>query len=383
MQKEILKLLFETHKELTLFGRYIHSQNIAPLLEKLKGDMKIVEVGNSVNGLLIHSITFGSGSKKILMWSQMHGNESTTTKAVFDLLNVFSVNNNNNNNNNNKVDHILESCTICIIPILNPDGAKSYTRSNASQIDLNRDAQDLSQPESKVLRAVFEDFKPDFCYNLHGQRTIFSAGKVNKSATVSFLSPSQDKNRSITTTRKKAMEVISVMNDNLQQQIKGQVGIYDDSFNVNCVGDAFQASNVPTVLFEAGHFAKDYNRECTREFVFQSLVVSLDYIAKNTITGDYSESYFKIPQNEKLFYDIIIRNSMNGDVAIQYLEVLRGNEVVFVPKIQKISDLNSFFAHKEIDANGNEVFGANGVVLKVGSEIDFVMINDVKFSLKT
>ena len=50
--------------------------------------------------------------------------------------------------------HILKACTLYIIPILNPDGAKAYTRLNANEVDLNRDAQDLSQPESKVLRAV-------------------------------------------------------------------------------------------------------------------------------------------------------------------------------------------------------------------------------------
>jgi hypothetical protein len=375
MQEKILKSLFETHKELTLFGRYIHSEKVAPLLKKLKDKMTIIEVGSSVNGLPIHSITFGSGHKKILMWSQMHGNESTTTKAIFDMLNVFL-------GDSNVVQHILKHCTICIIPMLNPDGAKAYSRLNANQIDLNRDAQDLSQPESKALRRVFYDFKPDFCYNLHGQRTIFSAGNVGNSATMSFLSPSQDKDGTITDTRKKAMEVISVMNENLQQQIKGQVGIYDDSFNANCVGDTFQALNVPTILFEAGHYADDYNRDHTRGFVFQSLIVSLDYIAKSIISGDYCESYFKIPQNEKLFYDIIIRNSKQGDIAIQYLEVLKDNEVVFISKIDNISDLNVFFAHKEINANGSEVFGDNQVALEVGNEIDFVMTNNGKFSLK-
>ncbi|TXE15653.1 DUF2817 domain-containing protein [Psychroserpens burtonensis] len=375
MENKTLKALFETHKESSLFGRYIHSQNIAPLLDKMKDKMRVIEVGNSVDGLPIYSITFGSGKKKILMWSQMHGNESTTTKAVFDMLNIFL-------EENHEIEHILTSCSICIIPILNPDGAKLYTRFNANKIDLNRDAKDLSQPESIVLRKVFEDFAPDFCYNLHGQRTIFSAGNTNKSATVSFLSPSQNPERTITTTRKKAMEVISVMNVNLQQQIENQVGIYDDSFNINCVGDAFQASNVPTILFEAGHYANDYYRERTREFIFQSLIISLDYIASNTITGDYCGAYFNIPQNEKRFYDIVIRNVKGSDIAIHYLESLVGNVLVFVPKIERISDLSGFFGHKEIDANGSGVFGESCAALKVGDEIDFVMVNDEKFSFK-
>jgi hypothetical protein len=375
MLAKTLKSLFKTHKELSLFGRYIHTQNIAPLFEKLKDKMLIKDIGKSVNGLPIHAITFGSGNKKILMWSQMHGNESTTTKAVFDMLNVFL-------KENNEIKHVLKHCKICIIPMLNPDGAKLYTRFNANEIDLNRDAQDLSQPESVVLRGVFESFKPDFCYNLHGQRTIFSAGNDNKPATVSFLAPAQDANTKVTPTRKMAMEVISVMNNNLQLQIPNQVGVYDDGFNINCVGDAFQASNVPTVLFEAGHFANDYNREHVREFVFQSLIVSLDYISTKLIKGDAYKPYFDIPQNEKLFFDIIIRNSKEQDVAIQFSERLVGNRIVFVPKIEKISDLSDFFGHREIDANGYEVFGEDRTTLEVGSEIDFVTINNEKFSIK-
>jgi murein tripeptide amidase MpaA len=38
--------------------------------------------------------------------------------------------------------------------MLNPDGAKTYTRENANKVDLNRDSQDLTQPESKILRKL-------------------------------------------------------------------------------------------------------------------------------------------------------------------------------------------------------------------------------------
>src|SRR5690606_33137806 len=205
--------------------RYINPEHIQPLLEKHQPYFNIETIGYSVLDEPISVIQMGSGPTKILMWSQMHGNESTTTKAVFDLCNVFA------DANNEIIDTILEKCTIAIIPMLNPDGAKAYTRVNANNVDLNRDAQDLSQPESVVLLDFFNKFQPDFCFNLHGQRTIFSAGTTNKSATVSFLAPAQDENCTITDTRKKAMEIIAIMNENLQQMIPNQVGIYDDAFN--------------------------------------------------------------------------------------------------------------------------------------------------------
>lgn len=375
MQTEQLKLLFNSYKEASLFGRYIHTDSIINLLEN--SDLKpfVNRVGRSVNNENIYSITLGSGSKKILMWSQMHGNESTTTKAVFDMLNVLLA-------SEAISKSILETCTLKIIPILNPDGAKAYTRLNANNVDLNRDAQELSQPESNVLREVFDSFKPDYCFNLHGQRTIFSAGDTRNSATVSFLAPAQDDNCTITDTRKVAMEIISVMHSQLQQQIPNQIGIYDDAFNINCVGDTFQRFNVPTVLFEAGHFSNDYNREITREFIFQSLLVAIQYISENIIIGSKYEDYFKIPENKKLFYDIIIRNTASRDIGIQFTEKLINHTIHFVPKVEKISDLSAFFAHKVIDARGYEVLTIDGEIVLEGSENDFVSINNEKSSLK-
>ncbi|MBO6606531.1 M14 family zinc carboxypeptidase [Psychroserpens sp.] len=374
MLDNALKNLHKTHKELTLTGRYIHHKMISPLLSKLPSKFKVEEVGKSVENNPIHSVTFGHGSKKILMWSQMHGNESTTTKAVFDLFNTFS-------SESDTILSILDSCCIKIIPILNPDGAKVYTRINANAIDLNRDAQDRSQPESQVLRDVFNEFKPDYCFNLHGQRTIFSAGNSDHPATVSFLAPSQDLERSVTKTRKKAMEIIVKMNEHLQKEIPNQVGIYDDSFNLNCVGDTFQSLDVPTVLFEAGHFQNDYRREETRRFIFESLMVAIAYISETLIAGEFHASYFEIPKNEKRFYDIIIRNAAQGAIAIQFQEQLIANEVHFMPKIKIISNLNSYYSHKSINARGFEVFGPNNASISVGNEIDFVIVNNEKFSL--
>lgn len=380
MDLSTLQHLFKNHKESLLIGRYIFSGHILPIIKKHQEKFHVEVIGTSVLGENIHAIKIGTGPKKIFMWSQMHGNESTTTKAVFDLCNVFA------NSTSDEVKNILNNCIIAIIPMLNPDGAKAYTRTNANNIDLNRDAQVRTQPESVVLRTYFDEFQPHFCYNLHGQRTIFGAGNSNHSATVSFLAPAQDQNCSITDTRKKAMDIIVTMNENLQQQIPDQVGIYDDAFNLNCVGDAFQSLDVPTILFEAGHYANDYQRERTREFIFQSLLVALDYVASKDIKGSNYGLYAKIPQNQKCFYDIIIRNTVVNnqitDVAIQYQEKLIDNSIEFLPIVEKISSLKEFFGHKEVDANGNRVLTVEEQEVYEGYENDFILLNYELFSLK-
>jgi len=384
MQVETLNSLFKAHRNQALYGRHIHTEIISPLLKQLPEKFKVEVIGKSVLDEDIYSVTIGTGPNKVLMWSQMHGNESTTTKALFDLFNVLKEKSSISN-------RILSQCTLKVIPILNPDGAKAYTRLNSNGIDLNRDAKNLSQFESKALRSIFDNFKPSFCYNLHGQRTIFGAGNNNSPSTVSFLAPAQDIECTITPNRKKAMEVIVIMNNMLQQQIPHQVGIYDDAFNDNCVGDTFQSNNVPTILFEAGHYKDDYDREHTRTFIFNSLIVSLLHIAENIVDGKGFKAYENIPKNEKNFYDIIIRNAkvdidgihIDNDIAIQYQEVLESNTIRLIPRVEKIdSDLSMFYGHREIDANYQLLESINKNKISVGYENDFVKVNNERLSLK-
>ncbi|MDA9992783.1 M14 family zinc carboxypeptidase, partial [Flavobacteriaceae bacterium] len=150
----------------------------------------------------IYQIKIGNGLKKILIWTQMHGNECTGTKSAIDLINFM------NTSDNEIVDQILSSCTIKIIPILNPDGAEYFTRFNANKIDLNRDAVERKAKESILLRKILDDFNPEFCFNLHDQRTIFGVEGTRNPATISFLAPSEDETRKVTKTRKKMMKFI-------------------------------------------------------------------------------------------------------------------------------------------------------------------------------
>ena len=79
-----------------------------------------------------------------------------------------------------------------IIPILNPDGARLYTRENFNKIDLNRDAKENSQLESKLLNSYFEKIKPNYCFNLHDQRTIYGSEKDVNPSGLSFLRHAYD-----------------------------------------------------------------------------------------------------------------------------------------------------------------------------------------------
>ena len=344
--------LFNQYKESQLHGRYVALQHIEPILERHGSHGELSVIGRSVQDRAIYAYRIGNGKTKILMWSQMHGNESTTTKALFDFFNFL----------NGEGKPLLDDFTFLCLPMLNPDGSEVYTRENANGIDLNRDADQRTQPESAALRKAFDDFKPDFCYNLHDQRTIYGVADSGKPATVSFLAPAYNFERDINEVRYKAMHVISAMNVALQQYIPGQVGRFDDAFNINCVGDTFQFLGVPTILFEAGHFADDYAREETRKYIFIALLAGLQHINENVIVDNEIHDYLNIPQNKINFYDFVYKNiKINYDsnkifanFAVQYKEALIDNQVCFNAYIAKIGAVEDCFGHLEYDAQGTE-----------------------------
>ena len=385
MRNEVLKNLFREEfyskiKFKKVTGRYVINPDLDLILDELSSKFKTDAIGKSVKNREIKMTTFGTGEIKILAWSQMHGNEGTTTKAVFDLLNAFNL-----NIDDTVLSDIYKSCTLYIIPILNPDGAAAYTRINANKVDLNRDMQALSQPESKILIQQYHKIKPDYCLNLHDQRTIFSAGSKPEPATLSFLTPSKDASRSIDEYRMESMAVIAGIAQDLSNELKNRIGRYDDAFNINCAGDTFQNLSTPTILFEAGHFPGDYERETTRKFVFKALISCIYQIAEKTGTKNYKE-YIQIPENEKLFNDVIIRNALvegkKMDVAIQFIEKLVEGKVEFIPKVAEMRPKITKFAHKEIDAEGQEIQLPNKSELDENVIVDKIIINNRELRVK-
>ena len=362
--------LHEQNKEKSLYGRYITIKHIEPLLQKYKAET----IGKSVLGKPIYKLEFGIGKTKMLIWSQMHGNESTTTKGLLDYINFL-------NSNTKESERILSKFNFCIIPMLNPDGADMYTRENANGVDLNRDAQNLSQPESIVLRKTFEEFQPHFCYNLHDQRTIFGVADSGNPATVSFLAPAFNETLDINEVRAKAMNVIVAMNKILQKYIPNQIGRFDDSFNINCVGDTFQHLHIPTILIEAGHFPNDYEREETRKYIFIALFSGINYLNENDIVLNEIDNYLKIPQNKVIFYDIVYKNvKINYDnkekiinFAAQYKEVLYKDKVQFEARIVQIEYLDNFFGHVVIDADGEQFSSDEFYFPKIDQKADFCL----------
>ena len=282
----------------------------------------------------------------------MHGNESTGTKALFDVFNFLS----HPKELLQIADSILENCSLIFIPILNPDGSINFIRENAEGVDLNRDAVDLKAVESRILRAILEEFQPHFCFNLHDQRSIFNVENTHNPATLSFLAPSEEETRKVTQGRKETMSVIVSMNQLLQQVIPNCIGRYTDEYYPTATGDNFQKLGYNTILIEAGHFSNDYNREITRKLNFYALLQGIYTIATEENQSNW-KPYFNIPNNDKKFFDIIYRNAkiIEGDkelivdVGILFKYKVINNKLSQYEEVERKGVLSSCFGHKEID----------------------------------
>lgn len=350
---------FTTYSNKEIKGRHITNESIEPILSKLNDNFKVKIEGKSVLEKSIYSVQFGHGKTKIYMWSQMHGDESTCTKAILDLFEVLS-------NDKEYAEFIQSTYTLYILPLVNPDGAEVHTRENINKVDLNRDVIECTQPESKILKRVFEELKPDYCLNMHDQRTIYGVGETDKSAIISFLAPAFNQKRDVNEYRSKAMRVIGKMNNELQKHIPGHVGRYNDAFCDSCFGDYFASKNGITILFEAGHHPNDYSRDLTRKYIFIGLLSAFNIIHENDVVDNDNSEYFNIPDNKVSFFDILYKNvkiikDNNEKIinfATQYKEVVKNGKIVFEPYMVLIeNESENYFGHIEYDLKG-ELFSS-------------------------
>jgi murein tripeptide amidase MpaA len=171
----LMNLHAQTPEQLAEIWAQQHVSNMMPsdvrhadlkqYLENLKKlGLKIDEVGRSFNNREIYQIEWGKGPLKVLMWSQMHGDEPTATSALVDMFTFLQ-----NNRQLDWVKRIEEKITLRAVPMLNPDGAEAFTRRNAQAVDINRDAINLTTPEARLLKKLRDDWSPAIGFNLHNR----------------------------------------------------------------------------------------------------------------------------------------------------------------------------------------------------------------------
>jgi hypothetical protein len=317
--------------------------------------------GTSVEGRSINYIRLGTGPTGVLLWSQMHGDEPTATSALFDVFEYLR-----RHRSDPVVRGILSRLTLHVVPMLNPDGAERFARRNAQSIDINRDALRLQTPEGQTLKALRDRLKPAVGFNLHNQSWRTSIGDPPRPASISLLSVVFDRNRSNSRGRKLTKRLCAVIRDALEPFAPGQIGRYDDQFEVRAFGDNITLWGTPVVLIETGPWPSPEPDPPLVRLNFIALVSALDALATGRVNKADPKRYDTLPVNESKELYLMVSNAtvINGagvspftsDIGVvgtRRVRIAGGRrEVQLVLTVEDMGDLRTAGALRTIDATG-------------------------------
>lgn len=317
----------------------VKRSDIAPLIKQFANNstIKTKLLGHSYLGHPIDALYIGSGPIKVMMWSQMHGDENTATAALMDFLGYIT-----DDKNAQWRESWQDEISLMIIPMINPDGAEQQTRYNAQGIDLNRDAKALRTREGQVLMNAAKEFSPHFGFNLHDQNAYYGAGPKGKPATISVLAPAYNTEREINKSRGNAMKLIAHLRGSIEQHIPGHLAKYNDSYSYRSFGDTFSEMGISTILIESGAYADDPNRQVARKLNRIIYKEAIDALVSGVWQQQKVATYNAIPfNNSDAWVDLLIDDvnviSKQGNYAIDIAINNKGQS----PRINELGDISS------------------------------------------
>jgi len=349
-------------------------------LAKRSPDAFAVEkIGESIEGRSINYVRTGTGPIPVLLWSQMHGDESTATSALFDVFEYLQ-----RRRQDPAVMRILSRLTLHVVPMLNPDGAERFERRNTQGIDINRDALRLQTPEGQVLKTLRDRLNPRVGFNLHNQNWRTSVGKPPKPASISLLSVAYDEQRSENAGRKLTKQLSSVIRDALEPLAPGQIGRYDDEFEVRAFGDNITLWGTPVVLIETGPWPGPDPDAALVRLNFVAIVSALDALASGEVERADPQRYESLPMNESKMFYVLVRNAqvINGKgvppftadlgvIANRRVQITDGRrELQMSLTIDDVGDLRTMGGLRTIDGTGMTVVPLVDDSVAAGQTVD-------------
>ena len=145
--------------------------------------------------------------------------------------------------------------------MLNPDGAERFQRRNAQGIDINRDALRLQTPEGQILKALRDRLQPAGRLQ-PAQPELAHVGRRSAEARLDLAAVGRlrQKREPRTAGGKLTKKLCAVIRDALEPFAPGQIGRYDDEFEVRAFGDNLTLWGTPVVLIETGPWPSEPSR---------------------------------------------------------------------------------------------------------------------------
>ena len=332
---------------------------LARLAGEASGVLGLEELGASIEGRPIRAVRFGQGERRVLVWSQMHGDEPTGTLALLDMVCFLA----GRRGEEAWVEEMLEHVSVVAIPMLNPDGAERRRRETAAQIDLNRDALAFATPEARILKAVHQQFQPEFALHLHDQE-LSSVGQSPSAAALALLAPAMDAKDTLTASRLRAMSLGALLVSALEGFCEGRIATFDNTYEPRAFGDNIQTWGTSTLLVESGHWPGDPEKVSVRRLNFVALLVALRAIGDGTFQEANLERYRGLQQNGKRMFDVVVRGvllqhpagwSHRADIGLLVEPASRAEGRGVGERrliVQEVGDLSTHSGLEVIDAQG-------------------------------
>jgi hypothetical protein len=340
------------------FKRAALDATLETLAREHTGLFSVAQEGRSGEGRRLALLALGRGPTKVLLWSQMHGDEPTATSALVDLLSFLG-----KNREGAAGQRLLSNLTIYLLPMLNPDGAERTTRRNAQGIDINRDALRLETPEGRFLKAVRDRFLPPYGYNLHNLSPLTVAGKNGEQVALAFLSVPYDEALTENEGRRTTKRLAVFLRRFLAPWAAGKLARYDADYSARAFGDSMTRWGTATLLIETGGWNGPDEAETLVRLNFVAFLGSLQALSDGSLAALDPKEYDAIPllSREGLF-DVVIREAtvLNGeglqpyvaDVALVRPHSFGGTAGRGRPGVVDLGDLRTFKGKEEIPAKG-------------------------------
>jgi hypothetical protein len=348
----------ERHRVATIGERrFTHAELWAAVEPSLRSPaFRVEEVGRSMQGRPIRAVRFGRGPTSVLLWSQMHGDESTSTMALADIFR-FLADAGGDAEGDALRERLAAGLTITFVPMLNPDGAELFQRENAAGIDVNRDGRRLSTPEARALKGLRDRLEPDFGFNLHDQSARTRAGRTGPQTAIALLAPAFDSTRGYDEVRTRARLVAATLARTLAPALEGRLAKYDDGFNPRAFGDLMQRWGTSTVLIESGALPGDPQKQRLRALHVAGILAALDAIATGSYARADTAAYEGLPFNADGARDLIVAGGrlvlpgqppMPADLAINFDDAVAKTG----GRLREVGDLQGATAVDTLDATG-------------------------------
>jgi hypothetical protein len=362
----LARRLFDEHPDVTLTHLAPADSRHEPVRAALRdiaalapGLLVVEDAGHSLEGRSIPLVSLGRGPLRVLLWSQMHGDEPTATLALLDMLHYLA----RHTGEEPWIEAMLRELTVHIVPVLNPDGAERFQRRTAAGIDMNRDAGAQATPEATLLRALHRRCRPRFGFNLHDQE-LSSVGDTTRVTAMALLAPALDVRRTMPPVRLRAARVAALIARSLTPFAARHLARYNDTHEPRAFGDAMQKWGTSTVLIESGHWPDDPKKQFIRRLNFVAISTALSAIGNGAYQDTDLDHYAGLPENGKRIFDIIVRNLVlrheSGtripvDAGLMREPVHNHHAPAPVVTVKDVGDLSTFGALTTIDGGRREI----------------------------